>query len=506
MLGIMFQDGLEDRIFLDAHCEGTDELRETFRAIPVDEYCEFSGCEPETVKQVTRQYVAAERATIRADLGLEHSWHSTLNDYLGKLLFLVSGHFGKRGTNNLHAQFLPLIGHSGDPDTDAQVLRTKVTGFPEITKLFPPNILPAEIDTDHPERVRGVFVESMNPMVTGADTQAYREAFRKLELLVVLDVSMTETAEMAHYILPASSQYEKWEATFFGAGLPSHHTHLRAPVLEPLEGTLAEPEIHRRLLLAMGETHDSSPLLGAIEQVDKMAPELRGESDDLKAAAAPILMGCLGYARRYPDAVERAGTKANGKDLGTALFERVFLGRSGVEIGEFEYKDSFSFIRHADGKIHLAIGKLLDWLREIDGERTGGALEDPEYPFILSAGGRRSYNATTIIRDPKWRRDDAHGAMCIHPDDLARLGIAEGDAVVCESRRGRVTAIVRADDASQPGYVNLPHGYGLRSTGEDGNRGTTGAQVNELTAAEECDPIAKTPYHKTVRVRIRAKK
>ena len=54
----------------------------------------------------------------------------------------------------------------------------------------------------------------------------------KLELLVVLDVSMTVTAEMADYILPASSQYEKWEATYFGTGMPSHHFHLRAPILQ----------------------------------------------------------------------------------------------------------------------------------------------------------------------------------------------------------------------------------------------------------------------------------
>ena len=60
----------------------------------------------------------------------------------------------------------------------------------------------------------GVVVDSMNPIVTGADTPAYLRAFKRLELLVVIDVSMTETAELAHYILPAATQYEKWEAAF----------------------------------------------------------------------------------------------------------------------------------------------------------------------------------------------------------------------------------------------------------------------------------------------------
>ena len=130
---------------------------------------------------------------------MEHSLHSTLNTYLEKLLALMTGRVGKRGGVNLHTQFVPLIGHSPDDG-----VRTRVTGMREISKMFPPNILPAEIDTDHPERVRAVFVDSANPMQSAADSQAYRQAFGKLDLLVAVDVSMTETAQMADYVLPAA--------------------------------------------------------------------------------------------------------------------------------------------------------------------------------------------------------------------------------------------------------------------------------------------------------------
>ena len=64
------------------------------KGINVDEYAEKAGLDPETVKLVARQYATTEKACIRADLGLEQSLHSTLNNYLTRLLYLVTGHLG----------------------------------------------------------------------------------------------------------------------------------------------------------------------------------------------------------------------------------------------------------------------------------------------------------------------------------------------------------------------------------------------------------------------------
>ena len=67
---------------------------------------------------------------------------------------------------------------------------------------------------------------------------------------------MTETTAHADYILPGASQYEKVEATFFGGGFPDHVFQLRQPLFEPLEGTLPEPEMHSRLVRALGAYGD----------------------------------------------------------------------------------------------------------------------------------------------------------------------------------------------------------------------------------------------------------
>jgi anaerobic selenocysteine-containing dehydrogenase len=120
----------------------------------------------------------------------------------------------------------------------------------------------------------------------------------------------------------------------------------------------------------------------------------------------------------------------------------------------------------------------------------------------LVAGERRSYNANTIYRDPLWRKTDPEGALKLHPEDARALDIVDGGWARCESRRGSVVVRVQITDTVRPGQVTLPHGYGMEHPGGDGERKPSGVNINELTAAEDRDPVAGTPYHKYVPVRI----
>src|SRR6202044_429880 len=121
------------------------------------------------------------------DLGIQQAPNSTLCSYLNKLLWILTGSFAKRGGQHLHSSFAPLFAASG-------VGRTPVTGAPIIAGLIPSNVVPEEILTDHPDRFRAMIVESSNPAHSLANSAACREAFRALELMVVVDVAMTETA------------------------------------------------------------------------------------------------------------------------------------------------------------------------------------------------------------------------------------------------------------------------------------------------------------------------
>ncbi len=520
MLAILANENLLDTDFLHEHCEGSEAVLAQLAGVPIEAFIERTGLQSEQVHMVARGLAKATSASIRADLGLQQSVHSSLNSYLEKLLFLLTGNFGRKGCNSFHSFLVPLIGHSPDADDHASV-HTAVTGMAPISKLYPPNILPAEILSDHPKRLRALIVDSANPMISAADTSAYQKAFERLELVVVIDVAMTETAKAADYILPASSQFEKAEATFFNLRFPGNAFHLRRPVLSPLPGTLPEPEIYRRICVAMGELPESFPILEAaakwggrrgfglalkalfalrpklIKQAPLVLYQSLGKTLPKGLQSAAILWASAAfYAGRHPDAVRRAGI--GGSNLGEALFSTLLDAASGVIFSKHSYQDTFKFVRHPGSKIRLAIPTLLQQLSELAQDEV---LTSEEYPFILMAGERRSYNANTIYRDPDWRKTDREGSMRMHPEDAKHLGVSDGDWVCVSSRSGQIEVVVQHDTCILPGVLSLPHGYGLEYP-EGDVRVATGPQINELTTADYCDSISKTPFHKTVPVQV----
>ncbi len=238
LLAIIVREGLHDRAFLSERCTGFAAVEAELRAIPVAELVRRADVPLADVERVARAFAQARTACVRIDLGLQQSLHSTLNSYLEKLLFLVTGNLGKRGSNNFHSFFLPILGHTDE--REARHARTAHHGMFPIAGLYPPNSLPAEIEHEGEDRVRALFVDSANPVLTGADTAAYERAFAKLELLVVVDVAMTETARLAHYVLPAATQFEKWECTGFNLEFPDNAFQLRHPLFaSPTWGRVA---------------------------------------------------------------------------------------------------------------------------------------------------------------------------------------------------------------------------------------------------------------------------
>ncbi|MDF5946828.1 molybdopterin-dependent oxidoreductase [Pseudomonas aeruginosa] len=157
---------------------------------------------------------------------MQMNLHSTLGSYLQRLVWLLTGHYGRPGTSNAFVPFLSLskaskgdtsMGKKGAPRVEK---RSPVANAKIIIGLIPCNVIPEEILTDHPKRYRAMLVETGSPLHSLADSQRMREAMRALELSVVIDVAMTETARHADYVLPAASQFEKAEATFFNLEFP----------------------------------------------------------------------------------------------------------------------------------------------------------------------------------------------------------------------------------------------------------------------------------------------
>jgi anaerobic selenocysteine-containing dehydrogenase len=361
-----------------------------------------------------------------------------------------------------------------------------------------------------------------------ADSAAVEKALGALDLCVVVDVAMTETARLAHYVLPASAQYEKTEFALFNLEFPTNFFQVRDALLPPLAGTLPEPEIYTRLARALGLLPGDNVLaplreaafqsrtafakalrdfMGANPQAAAVGPlilyhTLGATLPDGTAAAAPLWHAAQLCAKRDPEAVRRAlGSERPIADaaLGDALFDAVTSSRSGTAITTHDYAEVWSLVAHADRKIRLAIPSMLEWLGRLD---PATAAVPDDFPFVLAAGQRRMFNANQILRDPAWRRDDPDGALLINADDLDALGASDGEWIAVRSPAGRVVVRCKADDSMRPGQLALPHGYGQAYPAEDGERLVNGPRINALTASLNRDPIAGTPYHKHVPVRL----
>jgi len=481
----------------------------------------------ELVRETARRIGKADSLAVYEDLGIQMNRYSTLNSYLNKLLWVLTGNFGKRGAQYVPAPLVSVAGKLDKLAVGAEDRRSPVAGERIISGLTPCNSIPDEILTDHPKRYRAMIVESGNPAHSVADSQRMREALSSLDTLVVIDIAMTETARLADYVLPTSTQYEKAEATFFNFEFPENYFHVRQPVFEAPEGVLPEAEIHARLCEALGAytDEDLAPLhaaatqgraafipvfFGSVLSNPKLAPlapvilyRTLGPQLPPGLQSAAVIWGLVHqFAAGHPDSLRRAGFDGSGFEPPEKLFDAILEHPSGVVFAVDEQDESWARLKTADGKIHASIPELLEELSSLR-EATPGTGQDA-FPFVLSAGERRSFTANTILRDPEWRKKDPEGALRINPEDATQLGVANGDRVRLSTKRGSVDVAIELSGTMQRGHVSLPNGLGLDHTSNGGDRVRTGAAPNELTATEDRDWLAGTPWHKHVAARIDA--
>jgi anaerobic selenocysteine-containing dehydrogenase len=453
-----------------------------------------------------------------------------LNSYLLILLFTLRGSFAnEQGGTHLPIPLVPILGRSGaaervDENGVEQNFETlPVSGARILAGLTPGNSIADEILTDHPDRFRAMIVESSNPAHSVADSKRFREAMDALDLVVVIEIAMTETARQADYVLPACSQYEKLEATYFNFQHPHNFYHLRKPLFSPREGTLAEPEMHARLVEALnvfdpGELDDlreaakdretfSQVFFDTVASNPKIADYVPyvlyrtlGPTLEEGAAAAILWLFSHQYALEYADIVTAAGFDGEGFEAGEKLFEAILKTPTGVIISKDEPGNPKYQFRLATGKVRLDMAEMFTELEKL------GQYWIPEggdlYPMILAAGERRAYTANTCIRDPEWMKGKDSTQLSIHPIDAKTLQIADGQRARLVTKYGSAEVDVQFSDRMRQGTLSIPNGVGLEYPNESGEVVATGVAPNELTGTAECDPYAKTPWHKYVHARV----
>jgi anaerobic selenocysteine-containing dehydrogenase len=525
---------LVDYAFVQQRAVGYEALRQAVAQVDVEQMAARCGLDVAALVDTATELAAAESASILFDLGVEQAPYSTLISYLIRVVLALTGNLGNRGGNVFYETFAPA---ELDPSRVSEPERALASGVPAIRAIgnfgmFSPSLVPEEIMLDHPERLRALIVEGANPVLSYSDANAWRAARARLDLLVVIDPAMSETARLADYVLPTPVGYEKWEIAGFPKGYPEIQTQLRPPVVPPLGEGLPEPEIYARLAEAMDLFGEPPAELRALAPnalapdgammflatAQQLAQQAGGGENHMLFWAyrtlgehlpAPSLVGvwfqCHMNALQRPAAVLRTlGADWSGKgpfEIAVELFRRILAHPEGVEVARIdEARNLEEHVNYEDERIRLAPAEML---AEIGRALANGPAHDPEYPFILASGLRTRWTANTIQHDPSWRKGRGpHCTLSLSAADAARLGVKNGDAVRIATRRGAVTLPAQIDPKLLDGHVWMPNGFGVAFPGADGALERQGVNLNEITDVADRDPFTAIPHHRYVQVSL----
>ena len=518
MIAIILSEGWEAGEYLDQNVEGWDRIKSWFTDFDAKSAVRVCQVDYEQVRELCR-LMTTRRWSVHTDLGIYMGRHSTLNSYFVHILGAACGIFGVRGGNVIPGMVMPMGFHADE--RDPKTWRTVTTNLPPAAAgSFPAAAMPEEILSEHPDRLRAVHVSACNPLRAYPDTAAYENAFGKLDLLVVNDMVMSETARLAHYVLPCRTYYESWDATFFPWTYPDVYFQLRRPIVDPPAQCLEAAQIHTLLAEKLGLIPEIPDGLqqaaggnrlnfganlmqwagtepGAMTGMPFVLAKTLGREWDSAAKAG--LWGLLMTApKMFRENAARAGF-APGMDQGDRIFQALLDTPEGLSVGRADLENPMDSIKTPSGKIEIHIPELEEQARSLDAASESEDLKLPaEFPLILNAGRHMKYNANTLMRNPEWNKGHRACTVALNPADADALSLTDGHQVRVTTLAGSEVGELQISDQIRQGTVLIPHGFGLIYEGQ-----VYGLNVNRLTKNTHRDPLG-TPLHRYVPCRLEA--
>ncbi len=466
MMRVILEEGLHDQEFINEKTTGFEEFKENIKEF-TPEYAEkITGVPKEDIIKAARIYAEAESAGIYYTLGITQHTHGTNNVFCIANLALLTGNIGKvssgvnplRGQNNVQGACdmgcSPNVypGYQKVTDLAAKIKFEEWWGRPLSDKagLTSTDMWTAIFDG----RIKGMYIMGENSVLSHAHISHTVEALKKLDFLVVQDIFLTETAELADVVLPAASFAEK-DGTFTNS---ERRVQRVRKAIDPPGDALDDLTIINMLSERMGADPIQENLKEIGYKIRKksshqvFAEEVFKEMSFLNPKYSGITYYRLaqkGIQWPCPD-LDHPGTQ--------------FLFKDGFPIG----KAKFSVIPYEPSK----------------------ELPDEKYPFLLTTGRMLfQYHTGTMSRKTQAIEDVAgEPDIEINPEDAKALGISDSDMVHVASRRGEITVKAKVDDIVPAGVVYMSFHY-------------KEAPANALTNSE-LDPICRIPEFKVCAVSI----
>ena len=452
IMHVIVEEGLYDQQYIEAFTENWEAEKEHLAQFPPEKMEALCGIPADTLRAVARDFAAAKSAMIFWGMGVSQHIHGTDNSRCLISLALMCGQVGRpgtglhplRGQNNVQgasdAGLIPMFlpDYQSVTDTGVRKAFTDVWGsgdFSDQKGLTVTEIM----DAVHEGDIKAMYVLGENPAMSDPDVEHARDALAMLDHLVVQDIFLTETANYADVILPASALYEK-------SGTVSN-TNRTVQMLRPAVPTPGEAkqdwwievELAKRCGLPWTYTHPS-------QVFDEMALNMRSLDN-------------ITWARLEQEAVTYPSLSP--EDPGQSVV----------------FGDSFP---RPEGRARFTPASVIP----------PDDLPDADYPMVLTTGRQLEHWHTGSMTRRATVLDavEPEANCSLHPSTLRKMGLEAGDFVRLTTKRGSIEIMARADRSVSPDMVFLPFAY-------------VEAAANILTNPA-IDPYGKIPEFKYSAVRV----
>jgi len=451
IMHVILRDKLQNESFIAERVENYDAMKAAVASYTPEKTSEITGIPAELIEKAAHIYATGPNSAIFYTMGITQHVTGTNNVRTMANLALLCGMLGRPGTG-----VNPLRGQNNVQGAcDMGCLPDVFTGYQKVANPEARDKMKAAwngaempatpglsvvkmMEAAGKGDIKALFIMGENPMVTDPDTHHVRHSLEKLDLLVVQDIFLTETAQLADVVLPAACWGEK-DGTF--------------------TNTCRTVQRVRKAVEAPGEARPDWEILTSIAQRMGAPWNFRSASEvfDAVAQVTPSYAG-MSYARLEEGPI--AWPCPTPDHPGTPILHTVKFGRPNG-------KASFS---------------PCEW-------KAPHEWPDEEYPFLATTG-RLLYH----YHSGSMTRRSAPGEFVkelyveVHPADAAGMNLAEGETVRVTSRRGSVEGKAKITDRVPPKMVFLPFHFGE-------------ASANILTAAV-VDPDSETPGYKVSAVRV----
>lgn len=417
IMHVILAKGWHNQSFVDERTEGFEEFRRVVEQYTPERVAEITGVSVEDIHTMADWYANAKAASIVYCMGITQ--HTTGVDNVKTLanLSMLTGHIGReatgvnplRGQNNVQGACdmggLPNVYPGYQPvNVAANKEKFEAAWNAKLSDKVGLTI-PGVLEGLSAGSVKAVYIVGENPMVSDPDVHHVEKALRAAELVVVQDIFLTPTAELAHVVLPGASFAEK-DGTFSNT---ERRVQRVREAIKPVGDSRADWEILQDLSTLLGYPMKYDSPAEIMEEVSRVTPSYGGISFD-RLEGDGLCWPCPNK--------DHPGTKFlhQGKfSRGLGLFHAI------------EYKAPAETV-------------------------------DPDYPFWLSTGRVHvHYHTGTMTRNsPTLHKEMPEGFLEINPQDALALGLKRGDSVRIASRRGEITVRVDLTTRVNPGMVFMP--------------------------------------------------